>query len=297
MAAHDSNNHPRAAASATAAPRAPESEKRRSPWPLAVVAALFIIVPFLAWYGTWFGRELDEAQIEEYLQDAEKPRRVQHALSEIEKRITRGDAGARRWYPQIVAFVDRPHADLRLTAAWVMGADPRAEEFHAALLRLLEDAEPIVRRNAALSLVRFGDARSLPELRAMLEPYNVRAEAEGIALTTLTEGSQVRRGAMLLRAEQSNETFDVRSPLDGKIAKAFVKTGDQIRTGSDLFTLAPDPVAVGDALVALERLGVEEDLAEVEKFAAGVEGMPDYVKNRAARTAEAIKRRAERQKD
>ena len=35
---------------------------------------------------------------------------------------------------------------------------------------MLHDAEVLVRRNAALSLVRFGDDEGLNELRAMLTP-------------------------------------------------------------------------------------------------------------------------------
>ena len=42
--------------------------------------------------------------------------------------------------------------------AWLMGADSASEDFYNALEKLLLDAEPIVRRNAALALVRFNDA-------------------------------------------------------------------------------------------------------------------------------------------
>ena len=292
---NNSNNHAHdGSGSSSADARASEATpRRRSPWPLAVVAALFIIVPFLAWYGTWFGRALDDRQIGEYLADAEKPRHIQHALSEIEKRISARDESAKRWYAQIAALAGNESADVRLTAAWTMGADTGAEEFHQSLLRLVEDSEPIVRRNAALSLVSFGDARGLPELRAMLKPYTVLARAEGTALTTLGEGARVRRGAMLMRVElKPGETYEVRSPLDGKVERALVREGGKFHAGDALFVLAPDAVSVGDALLGLERFGAAEDLPEVERYARGVEGMPDYVKRRAAQTAEAIKRRS-----
>lgn len=293
MDGQNSNHHP--------LPSSPPDDKqpddrqlrRRTPWPLVVVAVLFIVVPFIAWYGSWFGRALTDEQIEEYLLDAEKPRRVQHALSEIERRIAARDGSVRRWYPQIVMTADNPHADIRLTAAWVMGADTRAAEFREPLLRLLSDAEPSVRRNAALSLVSFGDARGRAELRAMLRPYPVRARSEGTALTALTEGSQVRRDSMLVRFEiKPNSTGELRSPLDGKIERALIKTGDGFRNEQELFVLAADAVTVGNALVALGRVGEPDDLADVEAYARGVEGMPEYVKKQAALTAEAIKRRA-----
>lgn len=274
---------------------AAHATRRRTPWGLVVVALLFVVVPFLAWYATWFGRPLTDGQIEQYLNESDKPRHVQHALSEIEKRIAAGDADARRWYPRVAALADSPEKEVRLTAAWVMGADPRAAEFREKLARLAGDPEPVVRRNAALSLVGFGDERARPVLREMLKPFTVRATAEGTSLTALTEGSQVRRESLLVRAKtNAGEVFEARSPLDGKIDKAFVREGQRFGEGAELFVIAPDPVAVGDALEGLKRLGVEEDLAEVERYARGAEGMPEYIKNRAAQAAEAIKRRAGR---
>ena len=65
--------------------------KRRRPsniW-LIIVAALFIIVPFLTWYLTWFGRALSDDKIAEYLADDQHPRNIQHALAQIEARMSR----------------------------------------------------------------------------------------------------------------------------------------------------------------------------------------------------------------
>ena len=284
MPASNSNGY--AAAEARGGPGA---ARRRTPWPLVVVAVLFVVVPFLAWYGTWFGRALTDEQVEQYLGEADKPRHVQHALSEIEKRISKGDENAKRWYPRVVALAGSQEKEVRLTAAWVMGADTRAAEFRERLAALTQDGEPIVRRNAALSLVGFGDARALPELRAMLGPYSVRAATGGTAMTALKEGERVRRDSLLVRLQPA---YEVRSPLDGVLDKAFVKEGDHFEAGRELFVIAPDPVAVGDALEGLKRLGTAEDLPEVERYAGGVEGMPKYIKNRAAQAAEAIKRRA-----
>ncbi|HEY0079719.1 MAG TPA: HEAT repeat domain-containing protein [Pyrinomonadaceae bacterium] len=287
MTGGNSNHHPK-----PDAPAGSPGARRRSPWPLAVIAALFIIVPFLTWYGTWFGRSLKDETVEEYLRD-EKPRHVQHALAEIEKRIAAGDAQAKRWYPQIVALARHASPDVRLTVAWVMGVDTRAEEFHPELLRLLEDGEPIVRRNAALSLVSFGDAGSLKELRAMLKPYTVVSAFDGTAQTVLSEGSKVNREAMLARVRsKEGESLEVRAPLDGKIEKTLVREGDELRAGQEIFVLAPDVRSVEDALVGLRRFGEQEDLPEVERYARGVEGMPSRTKELAAQTAEAIKRRA-----
>ena len=65
----------------------PAPQRRRASWPLILLAALFIIVPFLTWYGTWFGRSLSDDDIEKYIHDDRSVRRVQTALSQIEDRM------------------------------------------------------------------------------------------------------------------------------------------------------------------------------------------------------------------
>ena len=278
----------------TSAPRDAAPRKRRTPWGLAVVAAAFIVVPFLYWYGTWFGRELSDEQIEEYLREDENPRHAQHALSQIAKRIEERRPGAGRWNARVVALASSPVTDLRMTAAWVMGFEHGSEEFRAALARLLEDPQPVVRRNAALALVRFGDARARAELVAMLRPYGVVAPAEGKALTALPAGSTVQRESLLLKYRiGSQETNEIRAPLPGKVARASVKEGDEFRAGDELFAIAPDAEQVRSALVGLSYFGEADDLPEIENYARGAEGMTDEVKRQAALTADAVKRRAE----
>ena len=48
-----------------------------------------------------------------------------------------------------------PYAELIHHESASRGFDNSAPEFHNALLKLVHDEEPIVRRNAALALVRF----------------------------------------------------------------------------------------------------------------------------------------------
>ncbi|HYX41641.1 MAG TPA: HEAT repeat domain-containing protein [Pyrinomonadaceae bacterium] len=271
----------------------PAQGRRRTPWPLAVVAALFVIVPFLAWYGTWFGRSLNDTEIENYLNDEANPRHEQHALSQIVERMKKGE-DARRWYPQVVALASSQHADVRMTAAWAMGGDAKSAEFHAALLRLLADNEPIVRRNAALALVSFNDARSRAELTAMLRPYTFNAPIAGQLVSVLPINTSVKREAMLARVKlASDQLVEIRSPLPGRIEQLAVAPDAQVTQGQPLLTLAPDADSALDALVALRFVGAQEDLPEVERYASGVAGMPEEIKKEAALTAEAIKRRAE----
>ena len=161
--------------------------RRRTPGsgPILFLAILFVAATFLAWYFSWFGRELSDADITTYLADEHKPRHVQHALSLVQKRIERGDSSAKNWYPQLITLSGHPETEFRLTVAWLMGFDNKSPEFHDALLKLLKDQEPIVRRNAALALVRFNDHSGREELLAALKPYPIKAPADGV-VTSLT---------------------------------------------------------------------------------------------------------------
>jgi hypothetical protein len=290
----DPSQHTRGNGGAPAGAPPPHSApagRRKTPWPLAVVAVLFVVVPFLTWYWTWFGRSLSDEEIERYLREG-NARHTQHALSQVAGKIEKGEPGAGRWNRQVVGLASNASPDVRMTAAWVMGLEHSSEEFRAALARLLEDPEPIVRRNAALALVRFGDARCRPELLAMLRPVTINAPAEGRAQTALTAGTSVKRDSLLVRYDvKPNLVSEVRSPVPGRVEKAFVKEGDVWGVGAELFVIAPDAEQVGDALLGLAYLGASEDLPEVERYARGVEGMPEEMKTKAARTAEAIRRR------
>ncbi len=79
-----------------------------------------------------------------------------------------------------------------------MGFDNQSQEFHQALLKLVQDQEPIVRRNAALALVRFNDASGREELSSVLRPYAVKAPVDGVVASSLQEGATMARGALLV---------------------------------------------------------------------------------------------------
>ena len=164
---------------------APQPRRRPSNIWLIIVAGLFIVVPFLTWYFTWFGRNLSEQDLATYLADEKNPRHIQHALLQIEQRIESGDQSARKFYPQIVAASKSSVPEVRKTAAWVMGQDNRSDEFHRALIDLMKDEDPLVRRNAALQLVRFSDAAGRPELRAMLQPFDEKTPLAGHVVSLL----------------------------------------------------------------------------------------------------------------
>ena len=269
--------------------------KRRSPWPLALVAGLFVVAAFLTWYGTWFGRTLSDEDLSRYLAEENKPRHVQHALFQIAERIERHDEGVKKFYPQVVGLASSPITEIRQTVAWVMGQDNAAEEFHAGLLKLIEDREPIVRRNAAVQLVRFKDARGLPELRATLKAYDVKATAAGRVDNALPDDAKVTFGTLLARIEHADKTIEeLRAPLPGALKRTGAAENKEVQAGEILFSIAPDGEFVWEALRALYVVGEREDLSEVERYSRGVENMPERIKEQARLTASAIRARSEK---
>jgi len=242
--------------------------RQRSTWPLIIIAALFIIVPFLTWYLTWFGRALSDEDVAAYLADEKNPRHLQHALSQVAERIERHDPQVKKFYPQVIALSRNPIAEIRKTTAWVMGQDNSSAEFHQALLPLLNDSEPLVRRNAALQLVRFGDAGGRPELRAMLVPFEVKSPLAGTIVSLLSPESKVRAGGLLARIRDTSGTVqEFRSPLDGAIEKLSVKEADPITAGQPIISLIPDQTTVSDALRALAYVGTKDDLPMIDAYA------------------------------
>jgi HEAT repeat protein len=272
--------------------RAQQSAKRRANIAVIMVPVLVILVTFLFWYQTWFGRRLSSSEMSQYFTDTSVPHKTQHALSQLADQIARGDSNARQWYPQIVALASNKEPEFRLMSAWVMGQANNSRDFHQALLKLLNDSEPMVRRNAALSLVRFGDAAGRDELRLMLEPFTVTSTAAGKIEFRMKEAEEVQRNAVVARIETGAEkALEIRSSVQGILERRAVPDGAQVVAGQAIATLAPNEAQVWESLRALYLVGTKESLPDVERFARGVQGMSEPVRQQAALTAQAIRKR------
>src|SRR6266849_1541995 len=162
-----------------------------------LVAWLIVLMPSLSWGSTGCGRHLPYPQITEYMNDDKHPRHIQHALVQLGERMARQDAGATRWYPQLLRLASHSVEEVRNTDAWVMGQDSSAVAFHETLLRMLQDSSQMVRGNAALSLVRFGDAAGRPQIVALLQPASVAAPAAGGVIDIDKVGTAVRQGGLI----------------------------------------------------------------------------------------------------
>ena len=243
--------------------------RKRTPGsgPILILAGLFVAATFLAWYFTWFGRELSDADIAKYLADDKNPRHVQHALVQIQQRMERGDPGAKNWYPQLITLSGSAETEFRLTVAWLMGFDNTSTQFHEALSKLLKDSEPLVRRNAALALVRFNDNSGSRELISILEPYAVKAPASGVVVSSLQEGDTVARSALLARIQQPDGTIvQVRSPLPGRIHKVLKTNGAAIAQDEEVLSLYSDENSVWEALRGLALVGSYEDVPVINTY-------------------------------
>ena len=277
--------------------RVSEPRKRApgSGW-ILTLAILFVAATFLAWYFTWFGRELSDADVTKYLNDTNNPRHVQHAMNQIQQRIERGDASAKNWYPQIVTLSTNPEPQFRLIAACVMGYDNKSPEFHEALKILLQDQEPIVRRNTALALVRFGDASGRSELIAVLSPYPVRAPAAGVIASSLKEGAEIGLGALLARIQEADgKVIEIRSPLPGKINKIMKTNGAQVSPGDEILNLNSDEDSLWEALRGLAFIGTREDAPLIQSYADSPH-VSENIRDQAKLTVKQVERAASQAK-
>jgi HEAT repeat protein len=267
--------------------------RRRVPGskPILILAGLFVAATFLAWYFSWFGRGLSDADISQYLSDEKNPRHVQHALLQVQHRMERGDGSAKTWYPQLVTLSGNPETEFRLTVAWLMGFDNSSPEFHTALLKLAHDPEPIVRRNAALALVRFNDNSGREELVSVLKPYVLKAPADGVVASSMREGTNIARRTPLARIQQSDgSVVELRSPLPGRVEQIFKPSGSQVTRDEDFISLNSDEDSVWEALRGLAIVGTKDDLPVIQSYAQSNDASA-RIKEQANLTAQAISRR------
>ena len=262
-------------------------------------AWLIVLMPFLFWWNTWFGRQLSDKQLGEYLQDDKKPRHVQHALVQIGERVTRHDTSVTRWYPDVVRLASYPVEEVRNTDAWVMGQDATSKEassagFHEALLKMLNDPSLMVRGNAALSLVRFGDATGRPQIVALLQSAKVLAPQAGRVSDASTVGTVIHQGGIVakIKTDADGQATEARSPISGRLRELSVKTGQTVASGEEIASLDPGTDQVWEALRALYLVGQPEDIPAIQPYERELPEIPDHVRKQAVETERAIRERA-----
>ncbi len=257
-----------------------------------LTAWLIVLMPFLFWWNTWFGRQLSDAQMDRYLHDVQKPRHIQHAVLQIGDRMARHEPSVSKWYPALVSLAANPSEEIRSADAWTMGQDSSVPEFHAALLKLLADPSPTVRGNAALALVRFGDASGRQQIVFLLQPAHITAPQSGRVLDLAKPGAMIHQNGLVAKLQARDRTIEARAPFTGRLRSISVAQGDDIYAGAELGILDPGADQVWEALRALYVIGTPEDIPAIVPYQHQIEGMPERVRQQAVLTEEAIRGRA-----
>lgn len=261
-----------------------------------VLAFLFVMMPYLLWQATWFGRPLNDEQMVKAFVDVVHPREAQHALSQVADRMESSDPhvreSAKQWYPRVVLESTSSDPALRSTSAWVMGADPTEPSFHAALLRLLQDPDPMVQRNAALSLVRFKDDAGHDLIVSMLQPWGLASPAAGKLAERLTVGDTVNVGTLVGRIDAGGDKVEIRTKMPGTLDHWLVQDGATVTLDQHIAQLDPGQDMVLNSLAALYFIGREQDIQSIAPYARGVPGMPPSVAQQASQSMDAIRSRA-----
>lgn len=257
-----------------------------------VLTFAFVLMPYLFWQATWFGRPLDDAQMAKAFADTQHPREAQHALSQVADRMENPNpatrASAKAWYPQVVAMASSNEDALRSTAAWVMGKDQTSPEFHQTLLKLIYDSDPMVQRNAALSLVRFGDTSGHDLIVSMLKPWVLTSPSAGKVSERLSVGDSLNVGTMVGKVENAGNTVEVRTKMPGTLDQWLANNGAEVIAVQPIALVDPGPDLVLNALTALYFIGQPDDISAITPYIRGVPGMPPSVAKQAQMTLDAI---------
>lgn len=260
---------------------------------LFFVTAWFIaFMPVWFWWNTWFGRTLSDKQVAEYLRDDRHPRHIQHALVQLGERMSRHDSKAAQWYPDLVRLASHSVEEVRNTDAWVLGQDTGGQGFHEALLKMLHDPSPLVRGNASLSLVRFGDASGRAEIVELLQPRKIDAPITGRVLDADRPGTAIRQGGLIAKLQNEQQSVEVRSPISGRIRTLFAATGQTLQAGAELATIDPAVDQSWEALRALYLVGQSDDLPAITPYERELPEIPDHLRQQAILTDKAIRERA-----
>lgn len=257
-----------------------------------LTAWLIVLMPFSFWWSTWFGRPLSDKQIGEYLNDERHPRHIQHALVQLGDRLARQDIAAKRWYPEIVRIASHPVEEVRNTDAWVMGQDTSSSAFHDALLKMLDDPGIMVRGNAALSLVRFGDASGRAQIVALLEPARINAPGAGRVIDIDSVGTSVHHGGLIAKVQARQDMLEARTPISGRIHSISAAVGVNVVEGAELAVIDPSEEQAWEALRALYIIGQPEDLSVIGPYERDSPDISNRVRQQATLAETAIRNRA-----
>jgi multidrug efflux pump subunit AcrA (membrane-fusion protein) len=157
---------------------------------------------------------------------------------------------------------------------------------------MLQDSSAMVRGNAALSLVRFGDSSGRAQIVALLQPAKIVAAGSGRVTDTDKIGTAIHQGGLIAKIQNGQETTDVRSPISGRIRTLSVAPGGIVSGGTEIATVDPGDEQVWEALRALYLVGQVDDLPAIRPYQRELREVSDRVRQQALLTEKSIRDRA-----
>ncbi|MCG3134146.1 MAG: hypothetical protein HMLKMBBP_01433 [Planctomycetes bacterium] len=259
--------------------------KIKASWVLAGILLASALVTMIFWRQVTFSRRLGDDALETSLADGSTVRDAQHGLEEITRRFGEQAPGMDRWAARAVAASRRPEAPVRRAAAWAMQSawtaqsrgDPAAgrDDFRARLREMLADPDEAARRNASCSLAWAGGKEGLPVLRSMLANHVVRAAAAGTVESVLAQGRLAVQDGRVARLRGEGGSVEVSAPVPGRVVAVLAAEGSVVKAGDPVLELAPDPLHVRNAALALACVGTPADALLLDALAGPSSPLPE----------------------
>ena len=159
----------------------------------------------------------------------------------------------------------------------------------------------MVRGNAALSLVRFGDASGRAQIVALLQPAQLPAPDAGRIVDADRPGTAIHQGGLIAKlmpasppnpgATGSPQAVEIRSPIPGRI-RSVSQTGASVAAGTEVAIIDPGTEQVWEALRALYLVGQADDLPAIRPYERDLPDISNDVRQQAIETEKAIRTRA-----
>jgi hypothetical protein len=162
------------------------------------------------------------------------------------------------------------------------------------LLKMLQDPSLNVRGNAALSLIRFGDATGRPQIVALLRPAKIISPGSGRVVDVDKPGTAVHQGGLVAKIQEGQLTIEVRSLISGRIGWVKSAAGALTTTGTEIATVEPSDDQVWEALRGLYIVGQPDDLPAIRAYERESREVPDRLREQVVLTTKAIQERSRR---
>ncbi len=148
----------------------------------------------------------------------------------------------------------------------------------------------MVRGNAALSLVRFGDATGRPQIVALLQPAQISAPVDGHIVDCRPSRHRDPSGRIAREAggtAGSAAPVEIRSPIPGRI-RSVSQPGANVAAGAEVAVVDPGTEQVWEALRALYLVGQIDDLPAIRPYERDLPDISNDVRQQAQETEKAI---------